>query len=207
VKICGLTRKRDAALAVKLGAWALGVIFAPESPRLVDVEKAAGILAAAPAGVERIGVFINAAAGEITAKVESCGLTAVQLHGDESPEFCREVRRLAGVRVIKAIRVGNAESLNGVVRFDTDYLLLDTYHPGRRGGTGQVFDWNLAAALSEELRTGRLILSGGLNPDNIVEAARAVEPFAFDVSSGVESAAGIKDRARLRRLFDELKRI
>ena len=206
VKICGLTRPEDAALAAKLGAWALGVIFAPESPRRVSVERAAEVLAAAPAGVERIGVFVNADAVDIAAAVEACGLTAVQLHGDESPEECQEIQRRSGVSVIKALAVSGPESLERVVQFDTDYILLDTYHPERRGGTGEVFDWSLPAALDEGFRSGRLILAGGLNPENILAAIEAAAPFAVDVSSGIETAPGIKDNQQLRLLFENIRK-
>lgn len=206
VKICGLTRPDDAALAAELGAWALGVIFAPESPRHVSIERAAEVLAAAPSGVERIGVFVNADAGEIAEAVEACGLTAVQLHGEESPQDCREIKKHTGVPVIKALAVSGAESLERVVQFDTDYILLDTYHPERRGGTGEVFDWNLPAALGEGFRSGRLILAGGLNPLNILDAVRAAAPFAVDVSSGIESAPGIKDPVQLRLLFEKIRK-
>lgn len=206
VKICGLTRPEDAALAAELGAWALGVIFAPESPRRVSVERAAEVLAAAPAGVERIGVFVNADAVDIAAAVEACGLTAIQLHGDESPEECQEIQRRSGVAVIKALAVSGPESLERVVQFDTDYILLDTYHPERRGGTGEVFDWSLPAALDEGFRSGRLILAGGLNPENILAAIEAAAPFAVDVSSGIETAPGIKDNQQLRLLFENIRK-
>jgi len=204
VKICGLTRPVDAALAAEQGAWALGVIFAPESPRRIGVERAAEVLSAAPAGVERIGVFVNAPAGEIAAAVKACGLTAVQLHGEETPEDCRRIRELVDVPLIKAIRVAGPGSLEGVVQFDTDFILLDTYHPERRGGTGEAFDWNLAATLPREVRNRRVILSGGLDPANIVEAVNSLEPFALDVCSGVESAPGLKDPEKLRELFRNL---
>ncbi|MHB9112640.1 MAG: phosphoribosylanthranilate isomerase [Thermoleophilia bacterium] len=206
VKICGLTRPGDAALAAELGAWALGVVFAPESPRWVSIKRAAEVLASAPAGVGRVGVFVNARADEIAGAVEACGLTAVQLHGDESPEECREVRERTGVLVIKALAVSGPESLERVVQFDTDYILLDTYHPEHRGGTGEVFDWSLSAVLDEGFRGGRLILAGGLDPVNILDAVRAAAPFAVDVSSGVESAPGIKDPEQLRLLFEKLRK-
>jgi phosphoribosylanthranilate isomerase len=209
VKICGLTRPEDAMLAASLGAWALGVILAPESPRFVDLEQAASLLdagaAAAPAEIERVGVFVNAGIGEMEAAVRACGLTAVQLHGEESPEDCEQVRRRIGVKVIKALRVSGEDSLRGVVQFDTDLVLLDTYQPERRGGTGEVFDWSLAAALPEGLRSGRMILSGGLNPENVAEAVLAVHPFAVDTASGVESAPGVKDREKLVSFFKRLK--
>jgi len=206
VKICGLTRPGDVALATELGAWAVGVIFAPESPRRVTAGQAAEVLAAAPSGVERVGVFVNAGADEIATVAEACGLTVIQLHGDESPEQCREVRERTGARVIKALAVSGPGSLERVVQFDTDYILLDTYHPERRGGTGEVFDWSLPAALDQGFRRGKLILAGGLNPLNIVDAVRAAAPFAVDVSSGIESAPGIKDPGQLRLLFEKIRK-
>ncbi len=115
------------------------------------------------------------------------------------------MQKRTGLPVIKALRVAGPESLDHVVQFDTDYILLDTYHPGRRGGTGEVFDWSLAAGISKGTGSGRLILSGGLNPENVIAAARAVRPFAVDVSSGVESAPGVKDPVKLRRFFGRLK--
>jgi phosphoribosylanthranilate isomerase len=205
IKICGLTRPDDAALAVSLGAWALGVIFAPDSPRLVELDRAAEVLAAHSGAVEKVGVFVNAPLEEIAAAVDACGLTVVQLHGDEDNDDCREVQEQTGCKVIKAIRVAGRESLDSVVRFDTDYLLLDTYHPGRHGGTGMAFDWNLAASLPEEVRFNRVILSGGLTPENIDEAVKLVTPFAIDVASGIESSAGIKDHERMKLLFNNLR--
>ncbi len=205
VKICGLTRREDAERAVAAGAWALGVIFAGESPRRVTVEQAREILAAAPPDVERVGVFVNASLEEIAAAVEACGLTAVQLHGEESAGFARSVGERTGARVIRAVRVSGPGSLAGVVQFDTGMVLLDTYSPERRGGTGRTFDWELVRELPEELRSGRLILSGGLNPENVVSALEAVDPYALDVSSGIESAPGVKDPGRMERLFDILK--
>lgn len=204
VKICGLTRPEDAAAAARLGAWALGVIFAAESPRRVDAKRAARLFEAAPAGMMRVGVFVNTPASEIAAAAEACGLTAVQLHGEETPAFCRELKQRTGLAVIKALRVSGPASLEGVVQFDTDLVLLDTYHPGKRGGTGEIFDWSLAARLPAAFRSRRLILSGGLGPDNIAAAHGAIEPFALDVSSGIESSPGIKEHTSLERLFEQL---
>lgn len=201
VKVCGLRRPQDARLAVELGAWALGVIFAPESPRRVELEEARAVLDAAAPGIEKVGVFVNAPFQEVSTAVAVCGLTAVQLHGDESPEACRELRQRLGCKVIKALRVSGTDSLQPVVRFDTDYLLLDTYHPGIRGGTGRIFDWELAAGLPGELRGSRVILSGGLKPENVETAIAAVSPFAVDVCSGIESKPGVKDKDRMEQFF------
>lgn len=205
VKICGLTRPEDAALATRLGAWGVGVIFAPESPRRVDMEQAGRVLAGVPAGIERVGVFVNADTGEIAAAVKACGLTALQLHGDESPGECLEAQKRTGCFIIKALSVSGPEVLDRVVQFDADYILLDTYHPERRGGTGEPLDWELAARLPEAERSGRIILSGGLNPENVLDAFRTVRPYALDVSSGVETAPGVKDHEKLMQLFAKLK--
>ncbi|MHB1391079.1 MAG: phosphoribosylanthranilate isomerase [Thermoleophilia bacterium] len=207
IKICGLTRARDAALAAQLGAWALGVIFAPESKRRVTLEQAAAVLAAAPAGIDRIGVFVNAPPDQIVAAVNACSLTGVQLHGEESPADCERIKSECGVTLIKALRVAGGADVARVVQFDTDYVLLDTYNPDRRGGTGHSFDWGLALALPARLRSDRLILSGGLNPGNVNEAVAQVAPFAVDISSGVESAPGIKDEEKMTGLFTALKEV
>lgn len=204
VKICGLTDPGDAVLAADLGAWAVGVILAPESPRQVDTGKAAAVLEAVPEGVERVGVFVNAEPAYIGEAAQACGLTAVQLHGEESRDECIEVRRRTGCAVIKALRVAGPDSLDYVVQFDTDFILLDTYHPKQRGGTGEAFDWSLAAGLPKDTRASRLILSGGIGPDNAVEAINTVNPFAIDVSSGVEVSPGLKDKEKMTDLFSRL---
>ncbi|MHB1411973.1 MAG: phosphoribosylanthranilate isomerase [Thermoleophilia bacterium] len=204
VKICGLTNPGDAMRAVAAGAWAVGVIFAPESPRRVTRQQAAAIMAAVPPGILKVGVFVNAGEEEITAAVRECGLGAVQLHGEESPAFCRRIGEITGAAVIKAVRVAGRETLGSVASFDTDFILLDTYQPGRRGGTGESFDWNIARELSENLRSGRVILSGGLGAENVIEALDAVGPYAVDVSSGIETAPGVKDPGEMERLFDIL---
>lgn len=205
VKICGLTRPEDAALAAEAGAWALGVILVEESPRFVDPGEAAEVLAGAPEGVERVGVFVNALLDEIEATIETCALTAVQLHGDEDPAFCAEVKARTGLKVIKALRVADAGAIERVATFDTDFILLDTYHPGLRGGTGESFDWSLAEALPEGERSRRVILSGGLNAGNALAAFRQVRPFALDIASGVEMEPGVKDPQKILELFANMK--
>ncbi len=205
VKICGLTRPGDAAAAAELGAWALGVIFAPESPRCVDAATAAAVFERVPAAVKRVGVFVNADPGEVAAAATACRLDAVQLHGDEDIDYCRAIKQRTGCAVIRAFRVSDAASLADVVRFDTDYLLLDTYRPGRRGGTGETFDWDLASSLPPALRNRRVILSGGITSRNAAAAVRQVRPFALDVSSGVERSPGVKDEAEMKRLFSALE--
>jgi phosphoribosylanthranilate isomerase len=195
IKICGLTRPEDAAAAVAAGADALGVILAP-SKRQVTLEQAAIVLADVPPLVARIGVFVDAHADEVWEAVSRLGLTAVQFHGDEAPETCAA----APVPVIKALRVGpgfgptQADAYRGAVAA----LLLDTLVPGgAQGGTGVAFDWNEVA--SRLPQWAPMLLAGGLRPDNVADAVRALRPYAVDVSSGVEVSAGIKDH----RLIEE----
>lgn len=207
VKICGITRPEDAVRAAAAGAWAVGVIFAAESPRRVSLGRAAAIMAAAPSGIVKVGVFVNPSTEEIVAAVNECGLTAVQLHGEETPAFCRRAAAATGVAVIKAVPVEGPRSLDSVASFDTDYVLLDTYQPGRRGGTGRSFDWSAACELPREVRSGRVILSGGLSAENVLEALDAVGPYAVDVSSGIETAPGVKDPGEMERLFDIIRQM
>ena len=195
VKICGITRLEDAELATALGAWALGFILWPGSKRHADPALAAGIARRVRRQVELAGVFVNPTLDEVAHAVELIGLTHVQLHGDEGPAFATEVARRTGAKVIKAVRVASAADLQALERFRTDFHLLDTGGvAGMRGGTGQAWDWGLAARRRSKVPA---ILSGGLTPENVAEGIAAVKPYAVDVASGVESAPGIKDHARL----------
>jgi phosphoribosylanthranilate isomerase len=194
VKICGITRPEDAELAVELGAWALGFNFWPGSPRVADPAIAAGIALALRRRVELAGVFVNASLDEIAHAAEATHLTLVQLHGDEGPAFCAEVARRTGAKVIKAMRIAGASDFQDLARFHTDFHLLDTARRGAYGGTGETWDWALASRRS---RTVPVILSGGLTAENVADGIAAVEPFAVDVASGVESAPGVKDHDRM----------
>jgi phosphoribosylanthranilate isomerase len=195
VKICGITRRDDALTAVAAGADALGFMFYERSPRFVAVEQAAAICRELPPLVTRVGVFVGASADFIRSTASACGLGAVQLHGGESPEFCRQF----ALPVIKAFRIRGPESLAGLAGYDTAAVLLDSYVPGQQGGTGARFDWSLAA---ETATAGRpIFLAGGLTAENVAEAVRAVRPYAVDVSSGVESAPGCKDPEKVRRFI------
>ncbi|TYO95698.1 phosphoribosylanthranilate isomerase [Geothermobacter ehrlichii] len=190
VKICGITRRQDAEHAIACGADALGLVFYPGSPRYVELEAACRLVEGLPPFVSLVGLFVNADAETIRRTAAACRLDLVQLHGDESPEDCR----LPGLKVIKALRVRDRQSLQRVDDYRVDGLLLDAWCPESYGGTGKTFDWELAAGLA---RRRPLILAGGLNPDNVAEAVRRVAPFAVDVSSGVESSPGIKDPAKV----------
>jgi phosphoribosylanthranilate isomerase len=198
VKICGVTSPADAELAVSAGAWAIGMVFHSESPRLCDPVAAAEIGARIRRRAEVVGVFVNAPLDEVVAAAENASLTMLQLHGDEGPSYCEEARRRTSLRVIKAVRVRDAGAVRHVSAYKTDFHMLDTYKPGVPGGTGERFDWALAR---EHLGDVPLILAGGVGPQNAREAIDVVRPFALDVSSGVETAPGLKDPQKLQRLF------
>jgi phosphoribosylanthranilate isomerase len=197
VKICGVTSVDDARMAAEMGASAVGLVFWPQSPRAVGIEQAKRIVAALPPFVSAVGVFVNQPeAADIAREV---GLSAVQLHGDEPPDTYRSLP----VRVIKAVAVtgnGSGDLVAAIPASAT--VLLDAHDPVKRGGTGRAIDWTVAAAVA---RRRPIILSGGLNADNVVSAVEAVRPYAIDVSSGVESAPGRKDPQKLRALFDALQ--
>lgn len=192
VKICGLTRREDALAAVAAGADALGFIFYEPSPRHLSLPAAAEIIRAVPPFVAKVGVFVDAEAAFIQRAVAECGLDTVQLHGAEPPEFCRQF----AVPVIKAFRIRDRDSLRALPAYDTVAWLLDSFVPGKPGGTGAQFNWDLAA---EAKKLGcPIILAGGLTPENVAAAVAKVRPYAVDVSSGVESAPGRKDEAKVR---------
>jgi phosphoribosylanthranilate isomerase len=207
VKICGITNLADAELAAGLGAWALGMIFYEGSPRSCSQAEAQLIAAALRRRVELCGVFVNAPLEEIVRTGEQLGLTLIQLHGDEGPSFCSEVRRRTGARVIKAAQVSGSGELRDLERFHVDFHLLDAHakasaRRGLRGGTGETFDWEL---LRERRSKVPLILSGGLRAENLAAAVAAAHPYALDSASGTEAAPGRKDPDRLRAFFDALE--
>lgn len=191
IKVCGTTRLKDALLAVECGADAIGFIFYKKSPRCVTERAAKEICSKLPPFVHRVGVFVNETAEKINRIADRCGLDAVQLHGDESPAFCKKIKR----RVIKAVRVKDASSLKEMPLYSVDAFLLDTYKDNQWGGTGHVFDWELAVRAK---KYGPVILAGGLNPRNVKEAVKKVQPYGVDVSSGVELSPGKKDPRKVK---------
>jgi phosphoribosylanthranilate isomerase len=193
-KICGITRLEDAELAAELGAWALGFILWPGSPRAVDPGVAAGIARAVRRRVETVGVFVNAPLDEISQAADLIGFTHVQLHGDEGPAFCDAVAQRTGCKVIKAVRVASGADLQQLARFHTDFHMLDAAAGNLRGGSGQSWDWALAARHRSPVP---LILSGGLHPGNVTDGISAVRPWAVDTASGTEAEPGLKDPALL----------
>jgi phosphoribosylanthranilate isomerase len=194
IKFCGITNPDDAGLAVQAGAWALGMILWPRSPRRCELDVAAQIVADHKRRVELVGVFVNPTLDEVARAADAAGFTIVQLHGDEGPAFCAEVARRTGCRVIKAARVRSGADIQALVPFHTDFHLLDSHVTGVPGGTGETFAWELARAHSGSIP---MILSGGLTADNVGEAIAATRPFAVDVASGVEASPGRKDPAKL----------
>jgi phosphoribosylanthranilate isomerase len=197
VKICGITTWEDARLCVDLGASALGFNFFPDSPRAVSPAAAWSIIRRLPPFVEAVGVFVNWPAMVVDALARSLRLGSVQLHGAEPPG---EVDELAAKhRVIKAVQVKPGFRVAGLARYRAaDAILLDGFARGLHGGTGRTLDWKLARSAR---RYGRIVLAGGLTPENIAEAIRVAEPYAVDVASGVEARPGRKDPAKLRDLF------
>ena len=181
-------------LATSLGAWALGFILWPQSKRAVEEAVAAGIARQVRRRVELVGVFVNPTLDEVARAADAIGLTHVQLHGDEGPVFATEVARRTGAKVIKAARVAGGADLQSLERFRTDFHLLDTKVEGMRGGSGQAWDWSLAAQRRSKIP---LILSGGLTAENVADGIAATKPYAVDVASGVEAEPGVKDHAKL----------
>ena len=192
VKICGITRPEDAEAAVATGANAIGFIFWPKSPRFIDPHRARTIAAALPPFVTAVGVFVNQPLAYVNGVASLVALGAVQLHGDETPEYAATVSR----PVMKAVSVGRDEARIWPSRVR---LLLDVHDPVARGGTGRTVDWAAAADLAARRE---VLLAGGLTPDNVADAVARVRPFGIDVSSGVERAPGIKDHERLKALFE-----
>jgi len=198
VKICGVTNLDDARRAVDLGAWAIGLIFHPGSPRRCRADDAAAITAALRRRVEIAGVFVNAPLDEVAHRADDLGLSLLQLHGEEGPAYCAEAARRTGCRVIKAARVRSRGDIDALESFHTDFHLVDGHAPGLPGGTGETFDWSLLRARRTDIP---LLLSGGLRPENVGKAIAAVHPFAVDVASGVEAEPGRKDHDKLEAFF------
>lgn len=194
-KICGITRHEDAELAAELGAWAVGMIRWPDSPRACDPAVAAGIVRALRRRVACVGVFVNPTLDELAEAAEQIGFSHLQLHGDEGPAFCAEAARRTGCQIIKAVRVASGADIQALEPFRTDMHLLDASVEGMRGGTGEAWEWSL-------LRTRRsrvpFILSGGLTPENVADGIAATHPWAVDTASGTESEPGIKDPELVR---------
>jgi phosphoribosylanthranilate isomerase len=200
VKICGITNYKDAAAAVDMGADLLGFNFYPKSPRYIAPAKAVEIINKLPAFIDLAGVFVNESIEKIHETKNFCQLDWLQLHGDESPEFCKQFLSHS-VKIMKAIRVKDQKDIERAESFFTDAILLDAFDPEKYGGTGLTFDWNIVGHIGK-----RIFLSGGINPDN---AAAAVElgVYGIDVCSGVEAEPGKKDHKKMKKLFENIRHL
>lgn len=198
VKICGITRAADAEIAARAGADAIGLVFAADSPRRVDVQRARDIVRCLGPLVSAVGVFVNQPLDEVRDICDAARLHYAQLQGDETPEYCSALGRPC----LKAIRMKPGLDLAAEMRdyFHTRGWLLDAWDPGRTGGTGKTFDWQRAAGIK-----GHVILAGGLTPENVGAAIRKVRPWAVDVSSGVEREAGVKDETKIRSFLEAVR--
>ena len=200
VKICGITNVADGQAAAEAGADLIGLMFYEPSPRYVSLAAAAAIARALPPEVQRVGVFVNPTTELVRRAIGECQLSLLQFHGDEPPDFCTQF----GLMSVKALRVQNAESLKQLENFHTDAFLLDAHSKSGLGGTGEKFNWDLAV---EAQKFGKpIFLAGGLTPENVADAVRQVRPFAVDVSSGVESAPGKKDAAKVSAFIAAVRR-
>ena len=202
VKICGITRPEDGIAAALAGADAIGLVFYAGSPRAIDAERARAICAALPPFITKVGLFVNAAQDFVDSVLATVPLDLLQFHGDENADYCRRFAR----PYLKALRIKPGMDLAAAAQsfVSAQGLLVDAWHDERYGGTGATFDWSLlGSAVSGE----RLVLAGGLTPANVAQAITQVRPWAVDVSSGVESAPGIKDKDRIEQFISEVQRV
>lgn len=201
VKICGITNVADGLAAAEAGADMIGLMFYESSPRHITLVRAAEISRALPPFLMRVGVFVNSPADFVLRAISECNLTMLQFHGDETSDFCTQF----GLMNMKAIRVRDAGSLVQLENYQTDAFLLDAHSKNGLGGTGEKFNWELAV---EAQKFGKpIFLAGGLTPENVADAVRMVHPFGVDVSSGVESAPGIKDHAKVKAFITAAKSV
>jgi phosphoribosylanthranilate isomerase len=200
IKICGITNLEDALIAAHMGADALGFIFVKESPRVISADAARDIIKKLPPFIITIGVFVDSTEEEIRSIAEQTGIQCIQLHGNESPADYSKI----SIPVIKAFRVQPDFRAEVLLQYPAAAYLLDTYVNGTAGGTGKTFDWDIAISAKAY---GRVILAGGLTPNNIGEAIKKVQPYGVDISSGVESVPGKKDKRKLQLLFKAIRSV
>jgi phosphoribosylanthranilate isomerase len=200
VKICGITSVADGQMAAEAGADMIGLMFYDQSPRHITLPQAVEISRALSPFVLRVGVFVNPDEELVMRAISECGLNLLQFHGDEPSEFCTQF----GVMSVKALRVRDAASIQTLENYETDAFLLDAYSKSGLGGTGEKFNWDLA--IEAQRFNKPIFLAGGLTPENVADAVKRVRPFAVDVSSGVESAPGKKDAAKVRAFIEAARR-
>ncbi len=197
-KICGITRLKDALFSVGCGVDALGFNFYKKSPRYVSPNKAYSIISQLPPFVSSVGLFVNEDYDEILKISDMCGIRTIQLHGDESPDFCG---KFDSYRVIKAFRIKDESDLENIKKYDLSGYILDSFSPDLYGGTGLSFDWGLLDKIDFD---GNIIVAGGINPDNIERLLRSVVPYGVDICSGVESSPGVKDDKLLKEIMSKI---
>jgi phosphoribosylanthranilate isomerase len=202
IKICGITNKIDAVNAANLGVDMLGFVFYKKSKRYVDQKTVREIVNELPESIVKVGVFVDEDADKVRAIAEDVGLDTLQFHGNETPEYCAAFKD--DYKVIKAFRLKDREDLKSVGLYGVDYYLVDTHKCGLAGGTGETFDWKILKDF-EFLKP--VILSGGLNPDNVARAISEVVPYGVDVSSGVEESPGRKSLQLLKRFVEEVRKV
>jgi len=201
VKICGITNVPDALAAVEAGADALGFMFYEPSPRRVTIREVAEIIGELPPFIMKVGVFVDAPEDFVLRAIGDCGLSMLQFHGNEAPEYCTQF----GLMSMKAFRIRDAASLSALQDYATDAWLLDAFNADKLGGTGEKFNWDLAL---EAKKSGRpIFLAGGLTPANVADAVQMVQPFGVDVSSGVEASPGKKDHTKVRAFIKAVRSI
>jgi phosphoribosylanthranilate isomerase len=200
IKICGITNYEDATAAIEMGADMLGFNFYPKSPRFVTSQQASEIINKLPGFIDTVGVFVNASIDQISETTKLCQLDWVQLHGDEDPDFCRELLS-HNVKTMKAIRVKNQKDIEKAESYFTDAILLDAFDPDKYGGTGLTFDWNVIGHIGK-----RIFLAGGINPDNAADAVK-LGVYGIDVCSGIEARPGKKDHQKLKKLFQNIRHL
>jgi phosphoribosylanthranilate isomerase len=202
VKICGITNLEDALLSAKFGADALGFNFYEESPRYITPEKARDIIEKLPAEVLKVGVFVNESLDRIVKIAATAKLNALQLHGEETPEFAAELKAKTNLEIIKAFRVSPEFQPEDVLQYETDAILLDAYNPKEHGGTGETFDWEIARKVQELFP--KMYLAGGISKENVINAVRIVLPFGVDICSSVEKQKGKKDGVRIKSFMQKV---
>ncbi|HEY0460646.1 MAG TPA: phosphoribosylanthranilate isomerase [Pyrinomonadaceae bacterium] len=203
VKICGITNLEDALLAAKFGADALGFNFYEKSPRYIAPEKAREIIEQLPPEILKVGVFVNESLEKIAEIASIAKLDALQLHGEETPRFVRELKAKTGLEIIKAFRVSPEFKPEDVLVYETDAILLDAYNPKEHGGTGETFNWEIAKRVQEI--SPKMYLAGGLSQENIANAVTQVKPFAVDACSLLEKAKGLKEPEKVKNFIFAVK--
>jgi phosphoribosylanthranilate isomerase len=200
VKICGIKSLKDAIAAAEYGADALGFVFYGKSPRFIEARDAAAIIRKLPPFITPVALFVNAHEDSVKAVLAETGIEVLQFHGDETPDYASSFSH----RTIKALRIKDEQSIGDMHKYDVNAILADAYSPDAYGGTGNTFNWDLLSGIES---SERIILAGGLGPENVAEAIKTVRPYAVDVSSGVEVSPGVKDHGKLRRFIEEAKSV